>query len=60
LGVHRGGGARLLLRVHELIRHAVVVVSHLDVVVDVDAARLPLGEFVALVGKGCGPGDRAA
>ena len=39
--------ARLDARVHELIRHAVEVVVDLDVVVDVDATRLPFGELVA-------------
>ena len=46
-----GGRARLDLLVHELVRHAVEVVVDLDVVVDVDATRLPLRQLVALAGK---------
>ena len=39
--------ARLDPRVHELIRHAVEVVIDLDVVIDVDATRLPFRQLVA-------------
>jgi hypothetical protein len=33
--------------VHQRVRHAVVVPLHFDVIVDVDARRLPLTELVA-------------
>src|SRR3954454_2525143 len=43
----RGGGdARLDLLADQLVRHAVVMLSDLDVVVEVDPAALPLGVFV--------------
>ena len=44
--------ARLDPRVHELIRHAVEVVVHLDVIIDVDATRLPFGQLVARARQG--------
>ncbi len=44
--------ARLDPRVHELIRHAVEVVVDLDVIVDVDATRLPLRQLVARARQG--------
>ena len=44
----RGGGdAHLDLLLHQAVRDAVVVAVDVDVVVDVDDRRLPLGEFVA-------------
>ncbi len=40
--------ARLDARVHELIRHAVPVVRDVDVIVDVDATRLPCRQLVPM------------
>src|SRR6266851_6168648 len=39
--------ARLDPLVHELIRHAVEIVVNLDVIIDVDATRLPFRQLVA-------------
>ena len=41
------GQVHVHLLVHQRIRHAVVVPLHLDVIVDVDAGRLPFAELVA-------------
>src|ERR1700756_2009072 len=48
----RGGDARLDLLAEQLVRHAVIVLGDLDVVVEADAAALPLG--VASVHAGGG------
>jgi hypothetical protein len=42
-----GGDARLDLLADQLVRHAVVMLGDLDVIIEADAAALPLGILVS-------------
>ena len=42
-----GSDARLDLMVEQLVRHAVIVLCDLDVIIEADAAALPLGILVS-------------